>query len=113
MRGRTEAVNKPGPKSGTNPAGVPMDDGGTHSEWRATTVFDKTTKDREVAKRERDTTAAGASILSIVAKEMHIKGNCETDGLMRIEGKISGNVIAQGVELLASGSVAPGILVVL
>ena len=82
-----------------------MDDGGTHSEWRATTVFDKTTKDREVAKRERDTTAAGASILSIVAKEMHIKGNCETDGLMRIEGKVSGNVIAQGVELLASGSV--------
>jgi len=32
-------------------------------------------------------------------------GNCETDGQLRIDGRISGNVTAHGVELTASGSV--------
>jgi cytoskeletal protein CcmA (bactofilin family) len=36
---------------------------------------------------------------------MHIEGNCKTDGQLRIDGKISGNVTAQGIELGASGSV--------
>ncbi len=70
----------------------------------ATTVFDKTTKDRKTG-RERNSAEARASILSVIAKEMHIVGNCETDGQLRIDGKISGNVTAHGVELTASGSV--------
>ena len=36
---------------------------------------------------------------------MHIQGSCETDGQLLIEGRISGNVTAHGVELAASGSV--------
>jgi len=36
---------------------------------------------------------------------MQVQGNCDTDGQLRIEGKITGNVTAQGVELAASGSV--------
>ena len=70
----------------------------------ATTVFDKTTKDRKIG-RERNSAEARASILSVISKEMHIVGNCETDGQLRIDGKISGNVTAHGVELTASGSV--------
>ncbi len=68
-------------------------------------MFDKTTKDREVTGRERNTSETGASVLSVISKEMHLKGNCETDGQLRIEGKISGNVTAHGIELVASGSV--------
>ncbi len=34
-----------------------------------------------------------------------MEGNCETDGQLLIEGKISGNVTAQSIELAASGSV--------
>ena len=67
-------------------------------------MFDKTTKDRKTG-RERNSAEARASILSVISKEMHLKGNCETDGQLRIEGKISGNVTAHGVELVASGSV--------
>ena len=68
-------------------------------------MFDKTTKHREVTRRERNTAQTGASILSVISKGMHIKGNCETDGQLLIEGQISGNVTAQGIELAASGSV--------
>ena len=71
----------------------------------ATTVFDKTTKDGEVTGRARSTAETGASILSVISKDMRIEGNCETDGQLRIEGKISGDVTAHGIELVASGSV--------
>ncbi len=70
-----------------------------------TTLFDKTTKDREVTARTRSTAEKGASILSVISKDMRMTGNCETDGQLLIEGKISGNVTAQGIELAASGSV--------
>jgi len=68
-------------------------------------VFDKQTKDREVTGREPNTSETGASILSVISMGMHINGNCETDGQLLIEGKISGNVTARGIELAASGSV--------
>ena len=68
-------------------------------------MFDNRTKDREVTGRGRITVEKGASILSVISKEMHIEGNCETDGQLRIEGTISGNVTAHGVELAAAGSV--------
>ncbi len=68
-------------------------------------MFDKTTKGRQVTGRERKTPEAGASILSVISRDMQVQGNCDTDGQLRIEGKITGNVTAQGVELAASGSV--------
>ncbi len=68
-------------------------------------MFDKTTKGREVTVRQRNTGETGASILSVISKEMLLKGNCETDGQLLIEGKISGNVTAHGIELAVSGSV--------
>jgi cytoskeletal protein CcmA (bactofilin family) len=71
----------------------------------ATIVFDKTTKHRDVTGREGNTAGKGASHLSIISKDMHVEGNCETDGQLLIEGRVSGNVTAHGVELVASGSV--------
>ncbi len=68
-------------------------------------MFNKTTKGREVTARQRNTTETVASILSVISKEMHLKGTCETDGQLLIEGKISGNVTAHCIELAASGSV--------
>ncbi len=68
-------------------------------------MFDNTTKDRKVTGRERNTPEAGGNVFSFISKEMHIEGDCKTDGQLRIDGKISGNVTAQGVELSASGSV--------
>ncbi len=68
-------------------------------------MFDKTTKDREVTGRARKTAETGESIFSVISRDMHIDGNCETDGQLRIEGKISGNITAHAVELVASGSV--------
>ena len=68
-------------------------------------MFDKTTKDEKVTPRQRNTGETGTSIVSLISREMHIQGNCETDGQLRIEGKISGNVTAHGIELSASGTV--------
>jgi cytoskeletal protein CcmA (bactofilin family) len=44
--------------------------------------------------------------LSIIAKEMRIVGDCATSGRLRIDGSISGNVQARGLELTRSGSVS-------
>lgn len=68
-------------------------------------MFDKKTKDREVTGRARNTAETGESIFSVISRDMHIDGNCETDGQLRIEGKISGSITAHAVELVASGSV--------
>ena len=91
--------------SGTNPAAGVMDDAVLTRSGGATTVFDKTTENRQVTGRERNTADTGASILSIISKDMLMKGSCETDGQLLIEGKISGNVTARGVEVAPSGSV--------
>jgi cytoskeletal protein CcmA (bactofilin family) len=66
----------------------------------ATTVLNKKTKGRE-----RNAADTGASGLSIISKDMHIRGSCQTDGQLLIEGRISGTVTAHGVELVASGLV--------
>ncbi len=74
-------------------------------------MFEKTTKGREVKGRERNTkgrernTAETGANFSVISKDMRMEGNCETDGQLLIEGKILGNVTAQGIELAASGSV--------
>ena len=59
-------------------------------------MFDNRTKNREVTGRGRKTAETGTSILSVISKEMHIEGNCETNGQLRIDGTISGNVSAHG-----------------
>jgi len=50
--------------------------------------------------------SAGDRNVSVISKEMRIVGDCETDGPLRIEGKITGDVRARGLELAQSGTVS-------
>lgn len=43
--------------------------------------------------------------MSLVSGNMRIKGDCVTDGRLRIQGTITGNVTAKGIELESSGRV--------
>jgi cytoskeletal protein CcmA (bactofilin family) len=48
---------------------------------------------------------AGSATLSVIGKEMHIEGDCGTDGRVRIEGHVTGDVTASGIELAPTGTV--------
>lgn len=43
--------------------------------------------------------------ISIISRDMKIRGKCDTRGHLRIEGRIAGDITARGVELAASGEV--------
>lgn len=43
--------------------------------------------------------------MSVISKQMRIRGDCVVEGKIRIEGRIAGNVRAEGLELVESGSV--------
>lgn len=43
--------------------------------------------------------------ISVISSEMHVTGELESRGAVRIEGRVSGSVTADGVEVLSSGSV--------
>jgi cytoskeletal protein CcmA (bactofilin family) len=66
-------------------------------------VLGKTTKMPE-KRRDRGPIEAGDDT-SVIAKDMRIIGDCSTKGLLRIHGKISGDVTARAVELTSTGSV--------
>ncbi len=42
---------------------------------------------------------------STIGKGMTVDGNCDTDGFLRIEGKVCGSVVANGLEVADSGAV--------
>ena len=44
--------------------------------------------------RERDTGTSPDAVISIIGPGMSIKGNCKTDGTVRIEGKVEGSIEA-------------------
>ena len=46
--------------------------------------------------------------LSIIAADMRFIGDLETDGVVKIEGKVEGNVRARGQVLVARGGVVEG-----
>ena len=75
-------------------------------------MFDKTTKDREVTGRSGNPVEKGADVLSVISRGMSVKGDCMTDGQLLIEGKITGNVNAQRLELTAAGSVDGDVIAV-
>lgn len=62
-------------------------------------------REREAERSEGRAGDARSGDLSIVSKEMRVEGDLETRGRVRIDGTVSGNVRAQGIELSASGSV--------
>ena len=68
-------------------------------------VLGRTGREQEPARQEQRPRTTPASDTSVISKDMRIVGDCETDGRLRIEGRISGNVSASGLEVASSGSV--------
>lgn len=69
-------------------------------------VLGKKSKDQEATPTPRAPSGASrSSTTSLISKQMHIRGDCVVDGRIRIEGRISGDVRAGGIELAESGSV--------
>lgn len=73
-------------------------------------VLGRTGREQEPARQEQRPRAVPASDTSVISKDMRIVGDCETDGRLRIEGRISGNVSASGLEVASSGSVEGDII---
>lgn len=73
-------------------------------------VLGRTGREQEPVRQEQRPRAVPASDTSVISKDMRIVGDCETDGRLRIEGRISGNVSASGLEVASSGSVEGDII---
>lgn len=67
-------------------------------------VIGKRTKD-ETTRTPEATPGALDSGMSLISKDMTVTGDCVTQGRVRIQGTIDGNVTATGLELQPSGSV--------
>jgi cytoskeletal protein CcmA (bactofilin family) len=61
-------------------------------------------KEREASGRP-DAAAVATDDVSFISSDMKITGECSTQGALRIEGRIHGNIAATGVELAPSGQV--------
>jgi len=68
-------------------------------------VLGRSGREQEAVRQEQRPRATAASDTSVISKDMRIVGDCETDGRLRIEGRITGNVSAGGLEVASSGSV--------
>lgn len=70
-------------------------------------MLGKKSRDQEVTATPRARTEASRSstTTSLISKQMHVRGDCVVDGRIRIEGRISGDVQAAGIELAESGTV--------
>jgi cytoskeletal protein CcmA (bactofilin family) len=54
---------------------------------------------------ERGAAPSRSDDASIISSDMVIRGECRTQGRLRVEGRVAGNVAATGIELAPSGSV--------
>jgi cytoskeletal protein CcmA (bactofilin family) len=70
----------------------------------ATTVLGKNRETQSVPPA-RPTTESPVAGSSTIGQGMTVDGNCETDGFLRIEGKVLGNTTANGLEVTESGTV--------
>lgn len=69
-------------------------------------MLGKKSKDQETTATPRPRPSVStSSTTSLISKQMHVRGDCIVDGRIRIEGRVSGNVQAGGLELAESGSV--------
>jgi cytoskeletal protein CcmA (bactofilin family) len=71
-------------------------------------MLGRTKKDQEPDVRSGQGAAGAAAendAQSIISGDMSIRGECETPGQVRIEGRVAGTVTAGGVELAPSGKV--------
>lgn len=69
-------------------------------------MLGKKKKDNEAPTAPSARSSTGASTkTSVISKDMRIQGDCVVEGRIRIEGTISGDVRATGLELAESGTV--------
>lgn len=61
-----------------------------------------------MAKDSKDQNAARDSVISIIGPGMRVKGDCETDGTLRIEGTVEGKVQAGKAVVLGRDGVVKG-----
>lgn len=66
-------------------------------------MLGKNTKEREVRREESTPNASVGS--SAVGGGMTVHGDCSTDGHIRVEGTVEGNLSANGLELTRSGTI--------
>lgn len=62
-------------------------------------------KEPEGSQRQHEAPARGTNDLSVISSDMSIRGECETPGQLRIDGRVDGNIAAGAVELSPSGQV--------
>jgi len=65
-------------------------------------LLGKTTKEKDAPSIPPQ---SPSSMHSLISKEMQVTGDCTSRGAVRVEGRIAGNLRANGVEIVASGSV--------
>jgi cytoskeletal protein CcmA (bactofilin family) len=66
-------------------------------------VFRRSTESEKPA--EPTPRPAEPGVMSIIAKGMRLKGDCETPGTLRVEGHVTGNVRANRLQIGAGGRV--------
>lgn len=64
-----------------------------------------------MAKENKDSTPARDSVISIIGPGMRVKGDCETDGTLRIEGSVEGKVSAGKAVVVGRDGVVKGDIV--
>jgi len=73
-------------------------------------VLGKSSKDQEESSA-RATTVKGPGGASLISRDLRIVGDCISDGRLRIEGTVTGDVTAAGLEVAQSGSVEGDVVV--
>ncbi|MDX1567058.1 MAG: polymer-forming cytoskeletal protein [Longimicrobiales bacterium] len=68
-------------------------------------MLGKSSKDQESEGGTRATTVKGPGGASLISRDLRIVGDCVSDGRLRIEGTVTGDVTAAGLEVSPSGSV--------
>ncbi|HET9947977.1 MAG TPA: polymer-forming cytoskeletal protein [Longimicrobiales bacterium] len=63
-------------------------------------------REREIPQPEPRMREARGGDVSVISKDVRIKGDVETRGAIRIEGTVNGNVWARSLELATSGTVS-------
>ncbi|MFP3949363.1 MAG: polymer-forming cytoskeletal protein, partial [Longimicrobiales bacterium] len=68
-------------------------------------MLGKSSKDQESEGGTRATTVKGPGGASLISRDLRILGDCVSDGRLRIEGTVTGDVTAAGLEVARTGSV--------
>lgn len=68
-------------------------------------MLSKLSRDQESNGAERAPPSRANDAGSLVSRDLRVVGDCETDGSLRVEGKVTGDVRARALEITSSGSV--------